>query len=224
MTVCHDPNPIRCGTSCRGGVRAFKSWVLAQVPSARDDGCFNCRNVRGSTTTLSLHADGRAVDVGFPGLDHPDGELLFAWCIHYAEAIGAQEIIWSGRIWSWSHPFVHAYTGASAHREHVHTGFCRRMADALSAALLNTLSHPLGGTVPSAPTAQEVAVGLPIQFSDQPGVLYALAGDTLHPVGSLAALTDLIRQGSVSGGIAGATHVDWPAARRAAFAKGVAIA
>ncbi|MDQ2776363.1 MAG: hypothetical protein M3Y57_15825 [Acidobacteriota bacterium] len=93
----------------------------------RNDGIYNDRNIAG-TTTKSLHAEGRALDIGLM-VSRPYekliGDELFQAFIEYASQMGFQEIIWNRQIWSAAKPVVHPYTGHDPHTGHIHAGFTR---------------------------------------------------------------------------------------------------
>lgn len=107
--------------------KALWQLVHQNFPQTRNDGIYNPRNIAG-TNTPSLHAEGRALDIGLR-VALPDekliGDQLFDAFVESAALVGFQEIIWNRRIWSLSHPSVHAYTGADSHTGHIHAGFTR---------------------------------------------------------------------------------------------------
>jgi hypothetical protein len=104
-------------------------WQLIHqnFPQARNDGIYNPRNIAG-TQTPSLHAEGRALDIGL-SVTVPDeklvGDQLFGVFVRSATLVGFQEIIWNRQIWSHAHPAVHRYHGHDPHTGHIHAGFTR---------------------------------------------------------------------------------------------------
>lgn len=96
---------------------AMKTW------GARDYGVYNCRTVAGSSS-LSLHAEGRAFDAGFEvsrASEKANGDKMFAWSIQNAAGIGTQELIWNRKIWTPSRG-LYNYSGSNPHTDHVHIG------------------------------------------------------------------------------------------------------
>jgi len=62
-------------------------------------GCYNHRFIKG-TTTWSLHAEGRALDVGVPA-----GQGNIAWdlaceLVEHRVVYGTMRVIWDGHIWT----------------------------------------------------------------------------------------------------------------------------
>lgn len=236
MAMCYDPNPTRCGKGPRAGTRALAAFLRRQVPGYREDGIYNCRNVRGSSSTLSLHADGRAEDAGNAPRAAVN-EAVFRWAIANAEALGAQEIIFNHRIWSVHHPVVVAYHGTDPHEGHVHIGLCKAKADSLTLAFLATLPpiFPNGTSAAAQPSAvpapfdqlnpeDTMPLPLPVQRvtsfgppvkADPDGALFVPLPDPKHggevrwrSVRDLNVLTELIHAQQVSAGQPGHTHED----------------
>ena len=118
----------QAGSKCSGhpqrGLMVLRQWCMDRWDLIRDLGIYNCRPVRGGRS-LSLHGEGRAWDAGLSAFD-PDekqqGDELFHWAIRNAGEVGIQEVIWDRKIWTAKAEAVHAYTGQSAHRDHVHIG------------------------------------------------------------------------------------------------------
>lgn len=133
--------------SARPGARALMDWCLREYPAARNLGIYNHRPVRGSTS-LSVHSEGRALDVGFPvvgGKAHADGHALLRRLGSHGRSLGIQTIIWDRRIYSARSPEGRAYTGVSPHVDHLHVEQTREAAESLTAA---TIVRLLGGTGP----------------------------------------------------------------------------
>ena len=147
----------RTGTACSGaaqpGARALLDYCLARWPTLRSGGIYNCRPVRGRTT-MSMHGEGRAIDLMVPSASAPVGSEVADWLVTNAPLLGVQEVIWDRRIWVASR---HAqgwqpYGGVSPHTDHVHLGLMWRAArgpQALTLAYLRTL--PAGGGAGIAP-------------------------------------------------------------------------
>jgi hypothetical protein len=107
--------------------KALWHLVHANFPQTRNDGIYNPRNIAG-THTASLHAEGRALDIGLK-VTVPDEKLiadqLFQLFVDSAALVGFQEIIWNRQIWSQTHRTIHHYTGHDPHTGHIHAGFTR---------------------------------------------------------------------------------------------------
>lgn len=102
-------------------------------------GIYNNRAVRGGVA-LSLHAEGRAIDFGYPyrvgGTEN--GWRLANWLLAHHQALGVQQIIYARNIWrntrdteGWRH-----YGGTAAHHEHVHAELTRLAAANLSPTMI----------------------------------------------------------------------------------------
>ncbi|CAJ0935439.1 unnamed protein product, partial [Mesorhabditis belari] len=78
---------------------------------------YNNRNVRGGKS-LSLHAEGRAVDLYVSG---ETGKKAFDHAVTIACNSGIQEVIFNRRIWTQSGSERH-YGGKHPHDDHVHIG------------------------------------------------------------------------------------------------------
>jgi len=90
-------------TGCQTGTRALQLAIRAVYPELAGQenvyGCFNPRHIAGSTA-WSLHAEGRAIDVGVPSDAKQLGwDLSCELSIHRA-IYGVQRVIWDGHIWS----------------------------------------------------------------------------------------------------------------------------
>jgi hypothetical protein len=107
--------------------RALFTLLRANFPRIRNDGIYNSRFVAG-TTKLSLHAEGRALDIGLSA-DIPEqrtiGDRLFEIFIETASLMEIEEVIWNRRISSSALPRVHHYSGVDSHTGHIHVGFTR---------------------------------------------------------------------------------------------------
>lgn len=115
---------------CQPGTRALYEAVLALDPRFQLLGCFNCRHVRGSRSTWSLHAEGRATDIGFhdPGDQTRHGgeagrhlQVICDRIIRAPRQIGCQQIIYDARIWRYGDPGWRPFDGGSGpHHDHAH--------------------------------------------------------------------------------------------------------
>lgn len=126
------------------GARQLMLWCLDAYPSATNLGIYAPRNVRGGGA-LSVHAEGRAIDVGFPDVGaagNPLGWQLAHQLVAAHVAIGIQCVIYARRIWSTARPAWRAYGGTDPHTGHVHAELNREAAQWLTAA---EITAALGG-------------------------------------------------------------------------------
>lgn len=115
-------DPVSCSGGEKPATRELADYII-QRWGARDLGIYNCRSVGGSSS-LSLHAEGRAFDAGLLVSNADEkrrGDELFRWAIVNAANIGGQEIIWNRQIWVPSRG-IYPYTGENPHTDHVHIG------------------------------------------------------------------------------------------------------
>lgn len=125
------------------GARALMKVILARHPRARNLGIYAPRNVRGAGS-LSLHAEGRAGDTGFPmddGRGSAAGYELVEELRENAGDLGVQAIIYDRRIWSAKSPGRKGrpYTGAAPHFDHVHWELTRAAASGLTVARIKRI-------------------------------------------------------------------------------------
>jgi hypothetical protein len=123
------------------GASALLAWSLHNFPPGKSLGIYVVRPVRGGLG-LSLHSEGRALDVGYPAMrpqGHPVGWKLARTLERYHESLGVMEIIFARHIWSntkaaqgWRN-----YTGEADHFDHVHIGLTRAAARDLTVDMIN---------------------------------------------------------------------------------------
>ncbi len=124
------------------GAQALMAWHLGAYADvgAANLGIYNCKRIAGSTV-WSLHAEGRAADLGtapyrnHPWLDH-EAEVLR---LHSAE-LGIQCLIHARRIWSSSYPYAgwRPYDGES-HDGHIHAELTWHAARNLTVSTINNV-------------------------------------------------------------------------------------
>jgi hypothetical protein len=148
----------RATTPARGpqpGTVALKDYILGRWPMFHSLGIYNNRPVRGSTS-LSVHAEGRAFDCGVGPGEGLWGSELAEWCVQNSPFLQIQQVIWNGRIWT---SYVDSqgwrrYTGsAGPHTDHVHIEQNRIGATELPWNLLQLREYfdhpaPVGPEVP----------------------------------------------------------------------------
>lgn len=126
------------------GAKALMAWTIEHF-DATNLGIYNNRSVRGGVA-LSLHAEGRAGDSGYPytvgGTEA--GWRLANWLIEHHAALGVQQVIYSRRIWAntranegWRY-----YSGTAAHYEHVHWELTRQASRELTTEMIAAAVNP----------------------------------------------------------------------------------
>ncbi len=131
---------------CQPGAQALMNWCLTNT-TATNLGCYANRRIRGGTR-LSVHAAGRALDLGFPYTrgGTPEGwELANLLREHHAD-LGVQYLIYARRQWTATRnrDGWRRYNGLSAHYEHIHAELNRYAAPALTREMIN---NTLGDTM-----------------------------------------------------------------------------
>lgn len=144
------------------GARLLMASILQLYPGSTNLGIYNNRAQRGTKVT-SVHAEGRALDVGFPDIGlsgNPVGNRLAADLVRLHAPLGIQCVIWCRRIWSTRHPTWHAYTGVDPHTGHLHIELNRAAAKALTSAEAVAALRPPVST-PQPPQENPMAVPQP---------------------------------------------------------------
>lgn len=127
--------------ACTGGptpgALALMAWFLGayKARGARNLGIYNCRPIAG-TQVLSLHAEGRASDLGGPRSTWMDGT---AQLLHDVSVeLGIQLIIYNRRVWSCRATDAWLpYNGVNPHTDHIHTELIPYAAQHLTVARVN---------------------------------------------------------------------------------------
>lgn len=146
---------VRCVGGPQPGAKAIAAWFMAayEKDGARNDGIYNCRNVRGGSI-MSAHAEGRAFDAGLPligGKANPAGDRLVQQLRPHAADLGIGVLIWNRRIWSAKSPgrAGRPYDGVDPHTGHVHIELTRNAAAKLNLATVrHYLSAPASPSLP----------------------------------------------------------------------------
>lgn len=150
-----------CTGGPQPGARALMAWWLETYgpQGAVNTGIYNCRQVRGGGSH-SLHAEGRAGDLGVRPHDAQYGHEVAQLLHDMSAEMGVQCIIWSGRIWSgsyWAEGF-RPYRGASPHYDHLHVELAWHVARIITkASIIATLAGHAASVV--AAVAPAVAAG-----------------------------------------------------------------
>lgn len=138
--------PWEGATNCTGGpepgARALLAWLQAEYDQASSLGIYNCRSVRGSTTT-SMHGEGRAVDLKWPmssaGKGTASGERVVSRLGEHGKRLGIQCVIYNRQIWSPSSPNGRYYGGVNPHHDHHHIELTRAAGRNLTLATLRAV-------------------------------------------------------------------------------------
>lgn len=124
----------KCIGSSRPGAQALMRWIGANYSLARNGGIYVCRPVRGSTS-MSVHAEGRAIDVMLPvvnGRAHPQGDQILNRLGSQGNSLGIQSIIWNRKIYSRRSPSGRLYSGVNPHVDHLHVELNRASGENLT--------------------------------------------------------------------------------------------
>ncbi len=115
-----------CADGLTEGAQVLRDFIYDEFSQADHIGGFSCRAIVGDSSTMSVHATGRALDIMIPTIggeaDNGLGDPIGNWLIENAEDIGIQYIIWDE--WTWradrASPKDRAYGGAHPHHDHLH--------------------------------------------------------------------------------------------------------
>lgn len=129
----------RCTSGPTPGALALMKWFVENYhgKGGYNLGIFNCRSVRGGSTT-SCHGEGRADDLGFPVGDK-DGDALVRRLLPVVGKLGIQCIIYERRIYSAKSPGGRYYGGADPHKTHLHVELTREAARHLTYATVKVV-------------------------------------------------------------------------------------
>lgn len=148
-----------CTGGPRPGARALMSWFLGAYGwrGAANLGIYNCKSLGSG---WSLHAEGRATDLGTAPYGNPSGGGWPGWGWELANALrdnsaelGIQCVIFDRRIWSGAHPDAgwRTYSGSNPHTGHLHAELTPTAAANLTAAQVEAV---IGGSpAPPPPSA-----------------------------------------------------------------------
>ena len=129
---CSSNNPFACSCShpaCspgHPGTIALKDYIVNRYSFARNLGVYCCRQNSGAVTVpqLSVHAIGRAIDIGIPvengDADNGNGDQIANWLVENAEFIGIQRVIWDHRYWNGQRGFGDLNPNTAPHTDHIH--------------------------------------------------------------------------------------------------------
>jgi len=130
--------PARSCTREQRGTRALWDWLRSQYPGLFTfGGIYVCRPVRGTTTTYSIHAEGRALDAMIApvgGKGDPRGRGVVLRLGAKGRELGLQSVIFDRTIWSAKSPSGRVYNGVHPHYDHLHLEQTRTAAANLTLA------------------------------------------------------------------------------------------
>jgi hypothetical protein len=131
------------------GARGAMSWFLAKYADdgGLNAGIYNCRPIRGSTRTTSLHGEGRAVDLAIRPYSAKYGSELADLIRRHSAELGIQCVIWNRRIWSGYYDEFRPYTGKNPHVDHLHVELSWTAANGSTAATVALWEKVLGHLV-----------------------------------------------------------------------------
>ncbi len=158
-------------SGCYGGItpgaQVLKDWLLDAFPQIRSIGGYSCRPINGDSSTMSVHATGRALDVMIPTVDgdadNDLGDPIGNYLIEHAEEIGIQYIIWD--LWTWNGSRAagnkeRMYGGAHPHNDHLHVELSVEASEMGTAFFSGPMDPPsLDGCDPIPATGGEVDQG-----------------------------------------------------------------
>ena len=168
----------RCSAGPMPGGKALMAWALEEFGDEGifSLGIFNCRPVRGGTTT-SLHGEGRADDLGVrnhQNRSQPVGEEVLRRLAAVGRDLGVQCVIYARRIYSQQSPNGRPYKGVAPHWDHLHVELTKHAGATLTLArcreLLGT-GAPTAGTPGRAPVS---AAGLAVDGKPGPATWRAV--------------------------------------------------
>lgn len=110
---------------CQTGTLALASAIKTVYPDfitlRGAYGCFNPRRIEGSQA-WSLHAEGRALDVGVPDHLRETGWVLACELVAHRVVYGTMRVMWDGHIWSIERgrDWDRLHPSSQQHRDHIH--------------------------------------------------------------------------------------------------------
>jgi hypothetical protein len=127
-----DAPPWNNGAGCAGNllpsVRAAGAALREKFPGITEAQGYNCRENSNDAGVTSMHGAGRALDLMIPttggDADMAVGVPVAEYLVKHAEELNVQFVIWARTYWTRAgSPHFGAYTGPSAHIDHVHVEF-----------------------------------------------------------------------------------------------------
>lgn len=145
---CTSSDPFACScihpacTPAHPGTSELREYLLARFPGVLNYGTYCCRQNSNRLTHLSVHAIGRAIDLGVPTIggdaDNTVGDEVANFLVENAEYIGIQRVIWDHTYWNGERGF--GSLGGSPHVNHLHVELS--LAGAARETLFFTVGAP----------------------------------------------------------------------------------
>jgi hypothetical protein len=129
VDIAYDAAPRWTGTNaCAGGLkqgaRKLGATLRARFDAISSVGGYVCRRNTASTSQMSVHGTGRALDIFIPkaggDADNGRGDVVANWLVTNAERIGVQLIIWDRAVWHADGRNESRYGGPNPHIDHIH--------------------------------------------------------------------------------------------------------
>ena len=165
----------RCTGGPTPGAKALMAWFLGRWGNVggKNLGIYNCRSVRGGTTT-SLHGEGRACDFGINPHGAQYGDQIAEMLRSKSAELGVQCVIWRKQIWSGAKPDAgwRHYSGTNPHLDHIHVELSRTAAQTLTPQAIDRVFAVAAVVVPAktppVPLAPRPREDAPMLIKTQP--------------------------------------------------------
>lgn len=132
LGVCTSTNPFACSCrhpacmSARPGTLELNRFLLDRFRVLQPSGVYCCRQNSATTRVpmLSVHASGRAIDLGVPSstgfANSLEGDRVANWLVENAGHIGIQRVIWNRAYWNGERGFGDLSPASLPHTDHIH--------------------------------------------------------------------------------------------------------
>lgn len=117
-------NSKLCAGRLKSGAHQLGEYLQDRFGAISSVGGYACRRNTASTSRMSVHGTGRALDVFIPTVkgaaDNTRGDAVANWLVANAEHIGVQLVIWDRTVWQANGRNDRPYTGPVPHVDHLH--------------------------------------------------------------------------------------------------------
>lgn len=129
VRVAYDAAPVwrgnaACAGRLRDGTKTLGEFLSDRYAAIETVGGYACRRNTASTSRMSVHGTGRALDLMIPkrggAADSARGDIIANWLVSNAQRIGVQLIIWNRTVWRSNGSNASAYGGPHPHDDHIH--------------------------------------------------------------------------------------------------------